>query len=123
MATQERTWLTIAEVAEMSGLSELTVRRHIYRNILVAWQPGGKSNEKYRIELDEFDRWYSHYAKPEQMKGWKTILQIVEETGMSESTVRRNIYSGSLLAEQLVEGGTFRIEEKNFQKWMKRRNS
>ena len=41
MATQERTWLTIAEVAEMSGLSELTVRRHIYRNILVAWQPGG----------------------------------------------------------------------------------
>ena len=123
MATQERTWLTIAEVAEMSGLSELTVRRHIYRNILVARQPGGKANEKYRIELDEFDRWYSHYAKPEQMNGWKTILQIVEETGMSESTVRRNIYSGSLLAEQLVEGGTFRIEEKNFQKWMKRRNS
>jgi len=123
MATQERTWLTIAEVAEMSGLSELTVRRHIYRNILVARQPGGKANEKYRIELDEFDRWYSHYAKPEQMNGWKTILQIVEETGMSESTVRRNIYSGSLLAEQLVVGGTFRIEEKNFQKWMKRRNS
>ena len=114
MATQETTWLTVADVAKKSGLSELTVRRHIYRKLLVAKQPGGKANEKYRIEVGEFNKW---------LKGWKTIAQIVEETGISESSVRRNIYSGSLVAEQLVENGTHRIEEKNFQKWMKRRNS
>lgn len=52
---------TIEEVAELSGKSQKTVRRHIAANKLVA----SKSQNKYRIMKDDYERWINSDASDE----------------------------------------------------------
>ena len=106
----DRTWLTIPEVAKKSGRTELTVRREIYRGRLKAHRPG--KTAKYRIELRDFSKWFG---------GWGSIPQASERSGISESTIRRHIFSGNLPAHR--PGGTakYRIEISDFNEWLNSR--
>lgn len=54
---------TIEEVAEMSGKSQKTVRRHIAANKLVA----SKSQNKYRINKDDYEKWINSDASDESL--------------------------------------------------------
>ena len=62
---------SIAEVAEMSGQSQKTIRRHIAAGKLKADRVGNR----YRITKESYDRWLISDADPEQENIFNQILK------------------------------------------------
>lgn len=95
---------TIEEVAELSGKSQKTVRRHIAANKLVA----SKSQNKYRIMKDDYERWINSDASDESLD---------PETFAKSSNVGNGTYNDVVnwtdISDEWNIDGWSNVEERN----------